>query len=91
MYDQHDTSSHEVVVRSMLEVLQEFGEASESDRRVRHSCGLVMSILANIACIVMKRDPRRPASLSHLDISAWVLADRTLCKQDNVDAARGRE
>lgn len=35
MYDRHDMSSHEVVVRSLLEVLQEFGEASESEREVR--------------------------------------------------------
>lgn len=34
MYDQHDMSRHEVVVRSMLEVLQEFGEVGESDRTV---------------------------------------------------------
>lgn len=31
MYDGHDMSSHEVVVRSLLEVLQEFGEAGEGD------------------------------------------------------------
>eukprot|EP00903_Cladosiphon_okamuranus_P005355 g5350.t1 len=32
MYDGHDMSSHEVVVRSLLEVLQEFDDASEGDR-----------------------------------------------------------
>lgn len=35
MYDGHDMSSHEVVVRSLLEVLQEFAEAGEGDRTVR--------------------------------------------------------
>ena len=35
MYDGHDMSSHEVIVRSLLEVLQEFGETGEGDRRVR--------------------------------------------------------
>lgn len=35
MYDGHDMSRHEVVVRSLLEVLQEFGEAGEGDRAVR--------------------------------------------------------
>lgn len=34
MYDGHDMSSHEVLVRSLLEVLQEFGEATESERAV---------------------------------------------------------
>ncbi|CAN0091694.1 unnamed protein product [Scytosiphon promiscuus] len=32
MYDGHDMSTHEVVVRSLLEVLQEFDDASEGDR-----------------------------------------------------------
>lgn len=35
MYDGHDMSSHEVVVRSLLEVLQDFAEAGEGDRTVR--------------------------------------------------------
>lgn len=35
MYDGHDMSSHEVVVRSLLEVLQEFDDASDGDRTVR--------------------------------------------------------
>lgn len=35
MYSGHDMSSHEVVVRSLLEVLQEFTEAGEGDRTVR--------------------------------------------------------
>lgn len=35
MYSGHDMSSHEVVVRSLLEVLQEFAEAGEGDRTVR--------------------------------------------------------
>lgn len=35
MYHGHDMSSHEVVVRSLLEVLQEFGEAEQGDRTVR--------------------------------------------------------
>lgn len=35
MYAGHDMSSHEVVVRSLLEVLQEFHDASEGDRTVR--------------------------------------------------------
>lgn len=34
MYAGHDVSSHEVVVRSLLEVLQEFDDASEGDRTV---------------------------------------------------------
>ncbi|CAM9648793.1 unnamed protein product, partial [Laminaria digitata] len=37
MYDGHDMSSHEVVVRSLLEVLQEFAEAGEGDRTAAHS------------------------------------------------------
>ena len=35
MYAGHDMSSHEVVVRSLLEMLQEFDDASEGDRSVR--------------------------------------------------------
>lgn len=35
MYHGHDMSSHEVVVRSLLEVLQEFGEADQGGRTVR--------------------------------------------------------
>lgn len=35
MYAGHDMSSHEVVVRSLLEVLQEFDDATEGDRTVR--------------------------------------------------------
>lgn len=35
MYAGHDMSSHEVVVRSLLEVLQEFEDAREGDRTVR--------------------------------------------------------
>lgn len=35
MYHGHDMSSHEVVVRSLLEMLQEFGEAEQGDRTVR--------------------------------------------------------
>lgn len=38
MYAGHDMSSHEVVVRSLLEVLQEFDDASEGDRTVRLCC-----------------------------------------------------
>lgn len=34
MYAGHDMSAHEVVVRSLLEVLQEFDDASEGDRTV---------------------------------------------------------
>lgn len=45
MYDGHDMSSHEVVVRSLLEVLQEFGEAGEGNQAVSaRASGIIMVI-----------------------------------------------
>ena len=46
MYAGHDMSSHEVVVRSLLEVLQEFDDASEGDRTARVRLRFCMHVLS---------------------------------------------
>lgn len=51
MYDGHDMSSHEVVVRSLLEVLQEFDEASEGDRTVRKRLGFASAAVALVCSL----------------------------------------
>lgn len=61
MYSGHDMSSHEVVVRSLLEVLQEFDDASEADRTVRrHQSFSLRSIklLNRSRCLVYVRCSR---------------------------------
>lgn len=50
MYDQHDMSTHEVVVRSMLEVLQEFGEADAGDRTVSKHYRFQKSTCRFVSC-----------------------------------------
>ncbi len=53
MYAGHDMSTHEVVVRSLLEVLQEFDDAIEGDRTVRGTGRFVAFFCCAFAGLVL--------------------------------------
>lgn len=84
MYDGHDMSTHEVIVRSLLEVLQEFGEASESECEVG---SFVPQMVACVDCRYSLASRPYRQCLCVRDISAvvyesvWTLrAQRQKCR-----------
>lgn len=55
MYHGHDMSSHEVVVRSLLEVLQEFDDASDGDRTTVRMCCFATQ---RLGCVLLPPERR---------------------------------
>lgn len=89
MYDGHDMSSQEVVVRSLLEVLQDFDEASEGDRTVRAHYLMsrrTIELPARCRCFrssCFRRDKGVAASQRALVVALWCACRPSDCSQGN--------